>query len=317
MLVYIAVLMPVLLLFCGLVVDVGQMEISRLQAQSASDAAALGGALEVERAASRYVAAGKGDASLNGFTDGSNGTTVTVQLVPTYGDYQGFYDAVQATVTHQVGLTFLSAAGISTGTVSAQSTALIAPCAYVLNGFNHAQTVFTGTSATVNSTCPWYIYGSGTIDSASTFNSLATNITGTAAATTWNASGGPPPRYNVAPITDPLAGLTQPAFSSCQTNGESVPANTTRTLSPGVYCGGITIASGSTVTLSPGLYIITGGMSVQGSTVTGTGGVTLFFTTGGGSSYGTVSFTNSTLNLIAPVSSSNPGIPGISLDERS
>ena len=49
MLVYIAILTPVLLLFCGLVVDVGEIEMRRLQMQSASDAAALGAALEVER----------------------------------------------------------------------------------------------------------------------------------------------------------------------------------------------------------------------------------------------------------------------------
>ncbi len=320
MLVLIALLTPVLLLFCGLVVDVGQMQIRRLQMQNASDAAAIGAALEIERGSGKWVAAGRGDASINDFTDGDASTTVNVQLVPTYGAYQGFYDAVQANISHRVSFRFMGLAGVNLGTVSTQSTALIGPCVYVTGAANLVSPAFTatsatiaGTSQTVNKACPWYLNHGVSTDSGTTFTSLATNIVGSAASSTWNASGGPPPRYNVATTGDPLAYITQPSFSSCQYSNVSYTDGATHSLSPGVYCGGLTVKSGTTINFAPGLYVFTGGMNVQSnSTLNGTG-VTFFFTRGGSSSYGTVSIADSSLNLIAPVSSSNPGVPGVVL----
>ena len=316
MLVYLAILMPVLLLFCSLVVDVGQMEVRRLQMQNAGDAAAIGAALEIERGSGKWVAAGKGDASINGFTDGNASTTVTVQTVPTYGEYQGFYDAVQTTISQRLS----GLGGIFPGNVNVQSTALIGPCVYVTGSANLVSPAFTataatiaGTSATVNKACPWYLNHGASTDSATSFTSLATNIVGSAASSNWNATGSPTPRYNVATTGDPLAYLTQPAFSSCQYNNISYTDGATHSLSPGVYCGGITVKSNTTVNFSAGLYIIAGGMNVQSnSTLNGTG-VTLFFTRGGSSSYGTISISDSSLNFIAPISNSNPGIPGVAL----
>jgi hypothetical protein len=67
----------------------------------------------------------------------------------------------------------------------------------------------------------------------------------------------------------------------------------------------------STVTLNPGLYVITGGATWSGSTVSGSG-VTLFFTTGGGASYGQFKIkSNSTVTLSAPVDTSHGGTPAV------
>ena len=64
----------------------------------------------------------------------------------------------------------------------------------------------------------------------------------------------------------------------------------------------------------PGTYIFSGGLSTT-YTIFNLWfpgyGVTLFFTSGGGYGYGTVSFTNSTLNLSAPTSNTYGGIPGV------
>src|ERR1700689_2431233 len=56
----------VVLLFCGLVVDVGGAEWQARNVQIAADAAAKGATLEKERGASDRVAAGRTDAATNG-----------------------------------------------------------------------------------------------------------------------------------------------------------------------------------------------------------------------------------------------------------
>ncbi len=88
-------------------------------------------------------------------------------------------------------------------------------------------------------------------------------------------------------------------------------------MSAGTYCGGLTL-NNATVVLDAGLYIITGRLSMTKGTVDGVSGVTLYFTSGGGSGYGAVSVTgsapgnyqfSSNLLLAAPTSSSGGGIP--------
>ena len=46
---FFAIALPVLILFCGLTLDVGRAELLKIQMQSASDAAAIGAELESER----------------------------------------------------------------------------------------------------------------------------------------------------------------------------------------------------------------------------------------------------------------------------
>ncbi len=90
-------------------------------------------------------------------------------------------------------------------------------------------------------------------------------------------------------VYDPYANLEIPTFSGCSRSDMRHPTtiNSTATLSPGVYCGGIRISGTNTVTFSPGVYILDGG----GLTVTGGGSivandVNIVLTNSGGSSYG-------------------------------
>ena len=64
-------------------------------------------------------------------------------------------------------------------------------------------------------------------------------------------------------MADPLAGLTPPSVGACNYNNYNFSQGTT-TMSPGVYCGGITIMGG-TVTMQPGEYILDGGGLTIGS----------------------------------------------------
>lgn len=86
---------------------------------------------------------------------------------------------------------------------------------------------------------------------------------------------------------DPYAWLNIPSYIGCDQTNYSTTKNAT--LSPGVYCGGISITSKAVVTMNPGLYIINGGSftingqaSLSSATVSGVSGVTLVFTSSTG-----------------------------------
>lgn len=82
----------------------------------------------------------------------------------------------------------------------------------------------------------------------------------------------PAPVTDCPPQDDPLASRAAPSFAGCSFKNLVVD-NVPRTLSPGVYCGGLTIKGNSNVTLQPGVYVLKdGGLTVAGqATLTGTG----------------------------------------------
>jgi hypothetical protein len=305
-----AVVLPVIILFCGLSLDVGLLEYKRLQMQNAADAGAIGGELEWERNTGNQVTAAQSDASVDGYTNGSNGVTVSVVQGPTSGTYSGFNDALQVTVTKSVSTLFMSTLNGGTQSVSATAVSIFPPCGVFTGLSGLATTTVTSNLSNVVASCPLYVNANLSSNVGSKITAVAENVTGTAAqsasllGTTTVA-----PRYGAATMTDPLASVSSPSFSACNHTGYSALL-TVATINPGTYCGGITITT-STVTFNPGLYIITGGAHWTGATVKGTG-VTLFFTKGGGSSYGQLLIsTLSTITLSAPTDSSAGGIPGI------
>jgi hypothetical protein len=332
------------ILFCGLTIDIGHMELVKIQMQSAADGAAVGAELEAERTGPGanagpfdWATHGQEDAAINGFKNGSNGATVTVIQNPTSGPYAGRYDAIQATVTQTVKTIFMGTLHGGTWTMTAQSVALVPPCSYFLGAYN-SQYVnsFDDASATLFATCPVYSNYNFVVDGFSRGWGVGVDVSGTSGNSggggwfaqqtqgqgTGSSYGGAPPSVNptfgVPVITDPLSSsVTQPTFGSCNFTSKTVTGLTV--LNPGTYCGtsstiGLTITN-ATVTLNPGLYVITGGAKINFSTITGTG-VTLFFTKGNGASYGQFQVGNSpggqsTLNLSAPTDTSNDGITGI------
>jgi hypothetical protein len=305
-----AVLLPVIILFCGLSLDVGLLEYKRLQMQSAADAGAVGAELEWERNTGLWATAGQQDASVNGFTNGSTGVTVAVAQQPTSGPYSGDTDALQVTISQSVKTIFMGTLNGGSQTVSASAVSLFPPCG-VFTGLSGLTAITVNASlSNITATCPLYINANLASNLGSTVSAVATNVTGPATQSLGLlGTAAPLPRFNAATMTDPLASIASPSFSACNHAGYSALLATT-TISPGTYCGGLTITS-STVTFNPGLYIITGGAHWTGSTVKGTG-VTLFFTKGGGSGYGQLLIsTLCIITLSAPTDSSNGGIPGI------
>ncbi len=74
------------------------LQLCKLQLQHAADAAALRAAYEMARGNPDWVAAGKADAALNGFTDGVNGVTISRVSPPTSVTYSAKTNAIQATL---------------------------------------------------------------------------------------------------------------------------------------------------------------------------------------------------------------------------
>jgi Flp pilus assembly protein TadG len=315
MLVLFAAVLPIIILFCGLTLDVGMLELKKLQMQTAADAAALGAEMEAERGSNsaQVKAIGIADAGINGFTNGSNNVTVTLPQFPDYptyptsGAYAGRWDAFEATVTQSVSTIFLGALNGGSVTLSAQASALLTPCVYLTGtGTLQQYTLDVATGSLNGDSCPVYVNTSLRVQAAGKMAVEAIGVAGAAADSVLSGSVVyPPPNFNIPTTADPLAYVAQPPYTGCVHNsGYTVSNNPSATLSPTSYCNGLTI-SNSTVTLSPGTYFITGVVSWTNSNVTGIG-VTLFFTHDAGNVYRGITISNSTVNLSAPTDVSNP-----------
>jgi hypothetical protein len=168
--------------------------------------------------------------------------------------------------------------------------------------------------------------------------------------TTCNNAATVTPLTGVGAMPNPYAGVTVPSAATCLplpaantaayqcTAGKgknktvtpgwcidlsSVPGNSA-TLNPGTYCGGIQISGNSNVTLNAGVYVLastaqneTGLTMANGTTLNGTAGVTLVFTSTDGISYPTASNSTypdmmdiangTTVNLTAPTTGTTAG----------
>jgi Flp pilus assembly protein TadG len=80
-------------------------------------------------------------------------------------------------------------------------------------------------------------------------------VTGKASGTGWS----PNPVVGVDRIADPFASLPFPTPGICVEGVDQKMQQANVTLSPGTYCGGLTIKAQSIVTLSPGIYIMKDG----------------------------------------------------------
>src|ERR1039458_3732909 len=305
-----------LLSFLGLGIDVGYEEYVKTRMQTAADAAAVGGAQELRASGStNLVAAAKGDAAANGFTDGLNGVAITVNNPPATGYSTGKSSAVEVLISQNVPTFFMELIGISSGTVQARAVGLLgsgtscfyalAPAASGAFSASGGVNVQVNCGITVDSSSATAMSLSGCSKVTATYIDLTGKDT---------VSGGstvsPAPVTGVAASSDPLSSLPKPSVGACTYTSKSVSGGATATLSPGTYCAGISISGGSKVTFNPGTYVLKGGgLSLSGgSTMTGAG-VTFFNTAAIGYGYGPISLSGgTTVTLSAPATGSLAGI---------
>ncbi len=285
-----ALCMTCLLGFLALSVDVGLIFHAKRLAQSAADSAAITGALE-----SSYgdvVSAAKSDSARNGFTDGSAGATVTVNNPPLNGPHAGNSGYVEVIVSSKQATYFMKAFNRSSMTVNARAVATMGStqnCIYTLNASGTDISITNG--ANIQSTeCALYSNSSSSnallVSNGGKLNAAAENLVGGYSVTN-GGSVSPTPNTGIAAISDPLAFLPTPSFStsSCIANpnlGGGGTYNIGPAASGGTVCyNGLTIANGAKATLKPGFYIINGALSLAGgSSISGTG-VTFYFPVGG------------------------------------
>jgi hypothetical protein len=303
-----------LFLFCGLALDVGLLELRKLQLQHAADAAVLGAVYEKSRGNSDWVAAGQTDAAMNGFTDGVNGVVVSIVSPPTSGTYSGNTNAIQATVTQSYPTAFmrlLPGSGNATPGVVSVAMPTASQCLYLMGSGSGFYPLLIQSNTGISSACGVYVNSTSKsiendVGSTLSVTSGSISVQGIASGALLPGSTSPSPTFGSSKQTDPLSALTAPVFSACTYTSKSL-ISTTATLLPGTYCNGITL-NHANVTFQPGLYIITGTTSwTNGSTINGTG-VTFYLTQGGGYSFGYFTVTNSTVTLSAQTSGSLTGI---------
>ncbi len=303
-----------LLAFAGLAVDVGQFWSARRQMQTAADAAALAGAMALRRSLSPSAAA---DAvtTTNGFTDGTNNVTVTVNNPPASGVYAGNANYVEVIVSQPQPTYFMRALGYSSIPVATRSVASSVngpACLYALDPTASGAITVAGSSATTL-TC-------GAIDDSSASSALNSNGGGTLVASNIGVNGGysgsgftPTPVTGVAPAPDPLSYLQPPTVGACDQTSPLTPGNSkgANDVWPGTYCGGINIQGNNPVLFHPGVYIVMNGIHVTASKPNFSGTGVMFYNTQKLPSYpyGPIVLGGSnTTNLSAPTSGPYEGI---------
>ncbi len=117
--------MTALLGFMALGTDVGLLFRSRRNVQTAADAAAVAGSVDLlyNGSTSSAIAAAKAAATTNGVTDGSGGAVVTISTPPADGPNAGNAAFVEAQVSKPRNTVFLGLFGFKTMTVTARAVA--------------------------------------------------------------------------------------------------------------------------------------------------------------------------------------------------
>ena len=300
-LIMVAIVFMALLFVVGLAIDGGQLFAAKRTMQEAADSAAFGGGVVLYQngTAVQAIAAAKADATKNGFTDGVNSTTVTVNSPPTSGSRSGNALYVEVVIVRQV-KTSLVPAEAAFNPVRARGVGGAAP---VTSPFAMVLMKATGPCLTMTSGGNIVVPNGANLGGEIQANCSGTSIT-TSGGTITDALGvltvgtvnNPskitgPLTQNTAAVADPFAGFPRPAIGTVVSNSHyNVPGSACsgglgsigQPLPAGTYVGGITNNNSCNVYLATGVFIMKGGGFYQaasgGNITTSAGGVLLFNT---------------------------------------
>jgi hypothetical protein len=307
----------VILALVGLTVDTGYLQLIKVRMQTAADAAVLGAVNELKANGPAQVGtAAKADSASNGFTDGVNGVTVTVNKPPLTGFYTGDATAVEVLIHQNAGTYFMSLLGFNSMSVNARAVARRGPganCLYVLDPSSSGAFSVSG-GATVQVNCGVMIDSTSgsalTASGGAHLNATSVNIAGGYSIGGQGTTVSPAPSVNRRVESDPLGYIATPAVGACAQTGYSLSSGNVATISEGVYCSGISVSGGAQLTLRPGTYVLKGGgLTVAGNSTLKGAGVTFYNTAAAGYSYGAVSLAGgATIQLSAPTTGGLAGI---------
>ncbi|HEV2198260.1 MAG TPA: pilus assembly protein TadG-related protein [Bryobacteraceae bacterium] len=310
----------VVMAFAGLALDASYMYFHKRAMQTAADAGAYGGALELLRGNTDVTTVAKNDTALNGFTDGTDSVVVTVNNPPASGTKSGDSNFVEVIISHPQPTWFMRALDFNSVTVAARAVAGLGTtgngCVYALNQDTSKTNNGFFANGTTNSNFSCGVFSNSNFRSVGGACVVTPTVSYTGTYSNSNSSGncGPQGIGKGVAIVDPLRKkYSVPSYTACQGGGGGTKITTglTVTLSPGTYCGGISITgSVQNVIFSPGEYILVGGgLSINGGVNVSGSGVTFFNTYDQSNKYGAISITGSgTVDFTAPTSGTDKGL---------
>lgn len=319
--VLVALLLPALMGMMALAIDMGIALLRRNQMQVAADSAALSAANARQHGQDISTATLQAQmaTTANGFKDTQANTTVLV-AIPPGGSERFAADTGYARVTITQPSSTLLAWVFGHQSITTSATAVAGPasstqpCLVTLGSSESGALRVTGNATVTTTSCGIFVNSN---------SPSALQVTGniTLTASPIQVVGGYTRNGNViiSPVTigaaaasDPFANLPLPAFSGCTFTNYSKSGNGNVVLTPGTYCGGITMSGNLGVTFSPGVYVLYGGgLNLSGniSPIKGTG--VTFYNSGSSSTYPYSSLNlsgNLTLNLSAPTTGNYAGM---------
>ena len=321
----IGILMTVLIGMAGLGTEIPFLMFKHRQMQTAADSAALSAAVALSQGYPAITTEANGVAAALGFVNGTGNVTVTVNNPPKSGNYTSNSSAVEVIVTQPQTLKMAGLLGVSQYNLTARAVALSGSgsstyCMLALDpigsGWAMAGVGLWGGVQLWMSGCGMAVNASGagalTLSSGGTLAAPLVSLVGqlnNVWSTVWATV-----KQNQAAVADPYASVAMPsAGTGCGTNGTTGTwaSSSQLTLSPGIYCNGLSFGGGYTWTLLPGVYYIKSGQFniAGGASVNGTGVTIVLTTADAANSYATVSITNgANVVLSAPTTGSAAGI---------
>jgi Flp pilus assembly protein TadG len=312
-----AIVLPVLIGFVGIGVEMGQWFHRKRSMQAAADAGAMAGALVLYQGGTWADA--QTAASDFAVRNGAVAANVTSNNPPTSGSYTADANAVEVLVTESQTRLFSAIFLTSDVTVNARAVATAGTqalgCVVALNSSaseavhldGNAYMDLNGCGLTVNSSASNAL----TMDNNSDLYADFGRITGNYDLNNNASVNSTPMSTGATATTDPYASLTNPTPSgACTETNYSLGANQTDTIGPGRYCGGFNMASNSSVTMTTGTYYIDGGSFTMSSntTLTATSGVTIILT-GSGVNFAELNInSNAVISITAPTTGTYAGI---------
>jgi hypothetical protein len=306
----------------ALAVDGSEVQRQRRLAQNAADAGALAGAQEILRTHSQTVAFAAADSAArrNGFVTGVNGARVIVSQ-PASPDFYTGPSYVKVVVEDTIRTLFARIINRPLILIKARAWGgIIAPsgnCLVSLNPTDDEALRIYDNGTTIDARNCGVQVNSNDPNGFKCCTNATLDVTGGSLKVNNGPGTAPsgvtgPYSTGVAPITDPMAYLTMPSFShTCNFTNMTVNTVGTTVLSPGTYCGGISVKNnGVNVQFSAGVYyLLGGGLGVEsGASVTSTGtGVTFVNTWDATHDYGKINLQSAaTVTLSANTDVTNP-----------
>ena len=272
-------------------VETGQLYRTKRQMQGASDAAALAAAINKVNGGSNTsaAAAAQYEAQRNGFQNGVGGVTVTVNTPPTSGSNVSTANAVEVIVSKPSSFVLAKALSSALGSsftmtsrsVAAQSSTTSTTttttsvssadgCLVALTSAAEQGASFTNFN-NFTSDCVVYSNGTSTGTTSSTASIYMANFNNATMKSVYTRGSFTTASYNhvyltntaqqnqATSIVDPYASLPTPSPGTCSFNNFNQSSASSLTVSPGTYCGGMSISSINNVYFTPGIYYVANG----------------------------------------------------------